>query len=104
MSEPIRILFVGELQSSHALSWIELLSPFGDEFEIHGLHTSSAPLPKTNFSIIDVKYLSYFQSHWLPKLDRIQKYLGLKKKVFKPSYIHGYGYSHPHMMDNIQRT
>lgn len=31
-----RILFVGELYSSHALSWIDLLRPFADRFAIRG--------------------------------------------------------------------
>lgn len=104
MSEPIRILFVGELQSSHALSWIDLLSPFGDEFEIQGLHTSSAAPPQTNFPISEVKYLSYFQRYLFSKLDKIQKYLGWKSETWKIENIHGYGHYNSYQLANIQKV
>lgn len=104
MSEPIRILFVGELQSSHALSWIDLLAPFRDEFEIHGLHTSSAIPPKTNFPISEVKYLSYFQRYTLSKLDKIRNYFGWESEAWAIENIHGYGHYNPCQLANIQKV
>jgi glycosyltransferase involved in cell wall biosynthesis len=43
MPEKIRILFVGELHSSHALGWIDLLKPFRDRFEVQGVSLTAMP-------------------------------------------------------------
>jgi len=43
MSEKIKILFVGELHSSHALSWIRLLDSYKDQFHIEGVSLGGLP-------------------------------------------------------------
>ena len=83
MRKAIRILFIGELNSSHALSWIDLLSPFKEEFEIQGLHTSQAPPPKVTFQIINIR-LNDFELF-------LSKYISLNYQYNNLPYIHGYG-------------
>ena len=104
MPESTRILFIGELHSSHALSWIDLLSPFRDEFEIQGLHTSPGSPPKTNFPIVDARYLSHFRRHGLVTLDKVRKYLGCENQAYRPGDIHGFGYYNSQQLANIQRA
>lgn len=104
MPESIRMLFIGELHSSHALAWIDLLSPFRDEFEIQGVHTSSASPPKTHFPIVDAKHLSFFQFYKLVKLNKIHKYLRREILPHREGYIHGFGYCNSQNFANIQRV
>ncbi|MBU7583453.1 MAG: glycosyltransferase family 4 protein [Nostoc sp. TH1S01] len=83
MLEPIRILFAGELHSSHALNWIDLLSPYKDEFTIRGLHISMCNPPETAFQIIEAKDLSYYEV-------ALQS-LKIEHLAVEDIYIHGLG-------------
>jgi len=42
MNEKIRVLFIGEMNSSHAQSWVRLITPFPQEFEVRALNLSSS--------------------------------------------------------------
>ena len=83
MSETIRILFVGELHSSHAQSWIDLLSPYKGEFEIQGLHISMWGGPKLDFPIVEAKDHIYF--------DKLPNHLKHEDLDLGDVYIHGLG-------------
>lgn len=104
MSERIRILFIGELHSSHALSWIELLSSFRSEFEIEGLHTSWASPPKANFPIVDAIHLSDFERFRVVAQKKAQKLFGSKNQYQQVSYIHDFGNYNALQLTNIQRA
>jgi len=81
-----RILFVGELHSSHALSWIDLLTSRGHEYEIMGVHISWAPVPSTSFPIVDVvENLNIRETRLF-----IQK-LFHRRRQYVDGYIHGRG-------------
>ncbi len=83
MSETIRILFVGELHSSHAQSWIDLLSPYKGEFEVQGLHISMWGSPNTDFPIVESKNQSYF--------DKLPSHLKNEDLDLGDVYVHGLG-------------
>lgn len=104
MLEPIRILFIGELHSSHALSWIDLLSSSKKEFEVYGLHISSTPPPIVDFPITDAMYLSFFQQHFLVKFNKFYNHIGLKTKKQKIEKIYGYGQYNSYQLTNIKRA
>lgn len=105
MPEPVRILFIGELHSSHALSWIDLLSPFRDEFRILGVHTSLMLPPKSNFPIIDATHLSFLWRYGPVKLEsKVRKLFSLENQANRAGYIHGFGYYNSKQLKNIQRV
>jgi glycosyltransferase involved in cell wall biosynthesis len=83
MTRKIKILFVGELHSSHAQSWIDLIFPWCDEFEIRGLHISWAPPPAVGFPIDDASTEKVTSLR-----DRL--FFGVKRS-FPDDYIHGRG-------------
>lgn len=49
--EPIRILFVGELHSSHAKGWIDLLAPQRERFRVEGVQLGPAPQPNAPYPV-----------------------------------------------------
>jgi glycosyltransferase involved in cell wall biosynthesis len=70
MPEKIRILFVGGLHSSHALSWIDLLKPFRDQFEIQGVALTAMP-DTADFPVHSAAPLGYsLTDKWLRRLYR----------------------------------
>lgn len=83
MTRKIKILFVGELHSSHAQSWMDLIFPGCIEFEIRGLHISWAPPPDVEFPIDDASIQKAASLS-----DRI--FAGVKR-IFPDDYIHGRG-------------
>lgn len=83
MPEKIRILFAGELHSSHALSWIDLLSPHKDKFEVRGLHISMWNPPEVDFPITEVKDMIYF--------EQAKQYFKSENPANEEVYIHGLG-------------
>ncbi|MFM7365113.1 MAG: glycosyltransferase family 4 protein [Cuspidothrix sp.] len=83
MSEKIRILFAGELHSSHALSWIDLLAPYKDQFEVQGLHISIWNPPDADFPITEAKDMIYF--------EQARQYLKYETSANEEVYIYGLG-------------
>jgi hypothetical protein len=83
MPEKIRILFAGELHSSHALSWIDLLSPYKDQFEVQGLHISMWNPPEADFPITEAKDIIYF--------EQAKQYLKSENPANEEVYIYGLG-------------
>lgn len=110
MPEAIRILFVGELHSSHAQGWIDLLSPLKDEFEIQGLHISSnAPPPEMNYPIFDVGDLGILDKRGFKfDLGGFKFEIGRKDStrqdlVRATGYIHGFGAQNNLQLGNAKR-
>lgn len=110
MLEAIRILFVGELQSSHAMNWIDLLAPFKGEFEIQGLHIGIAPPPEMNYPIFKVSDLSILEkrgfifnlgSHNFALRRNDSEWEDLVRAV---GYIHGFGDYNKLQLDNVVRV
>lgn len=98
MTRKIKILFVGELHSSHALSWIDLIGPRSSEFEVRGLHISWAPPPAVGFPILDAS-----KDEIVSLRDSL--HFGAKQ-IFPDDYIHGRGViagSHYANLDKVLR-
>lgn len=103
MSRPIRILFIGEMHSSHALNWIDLLRDHRDEFEILGLHVSLLPPPQAAFPIVDAKDLSYFKGRSPVKLWRRRTSFNKADLIYEPDGIYGLGALERMQFANAQR-
>lgn len=102
MSESVRILFVGELHSSHALSWIELLTESQAEFEVQGLHISAANPPNSTFPILDAKNPNFLRGTFLAEWKKLKGLVTfffrrtfgyLVKRIQVESDINGFNYS-----------
>lgn len=83
MTRKIKILFVGELHSSHAQSWVEMIFPRCTEFEVRGLHISWAPPPEAEFPIADAS---------AEKVVTFRERISFgTKRSFPDDYIYGRG-------------
>lgn len=89
MTRKIKIFFVGELHSSHALSWIDLLQPDAGLFEVRGFHFSPWNPPSTTwYKIIDGSVFKPTEKNrgWLSNIFNTEP-----QQSPQNDYIHGRG-------------
>ena len=69
MAEPVRILFIGEIHSSHARGWISLLSVPPGRFDIRAAHLQPRVIP--SFPMGCTGRETCARRGWRPRMRRI---------------------------------
>lgn len=88
-NEKIRILFLGEIISSHAQSWMDLLNQESASFDIRCFAVPGTPYPKNSPYKSALGHFKKLESNRIP-FELHSKFLEFILRTYKPHIVHSF--------------